>query len=337
MQGDVAAAFSLQLSIKCTSDKLIEHPKICLVPGRKKLENILFTKKLLGIFICVNVFVFLLLLLSGDVHPNPGPDTLSSSNATSHSQMSTSFSQNLSIIHLNIQSILPKMEILDVEMQSYDILIFTETWLTSKISNDDIMISNFNIPYRKDREVRQGGGVAIYTKIGIHSINRSELLYNSLEAICIEIKLQSHKFLLCGLYRPPNSGTEYWDLIDQSFDNMSTSNIKDLVILGDFNCDMLKNDLNNKMSQLILSYNFQQLIEEPTNYTEHSSSLIDLALVNNPRNVIYSDVISPFVPDLIRYHCPIIIVLKYRNPSKNTFKRHIWLYEKGDYNNIDAC
>ncbi|MEW8546207.1 MAG: reverse transcriptase family protein, partial [Candidatus Thiodiazotropha sp.] len=240
--------------------------------------------------------------------------------------------QNISIIHLNIQSILPKMGMLEVEMQNYDVLIFTETWLSPRISNDEIMITNFNCPYRKDRVDRQGGGVAIYTKIGIPSINRPELLYDNLEAICIEIKLQSHKILLCGLYRPPSTGTEYWDLIDASFDNMSTSSIKDLVIMGDFNCDMLKNDVPNKTSELMLSYNLQQVIEEPTHYTEHSASLIDLALVSNPSSIIYSDVTSPFVPDLIRYHCPIILILEFRKPSKTTFKRHIWLYDKGDYN-----
>ena len=112
---------------------------------------------------------------------------------------------------------------------------------------------------------------------------------------------------------------------------MSTPTIKDLVIMGDFQCDMLKNDASNKITQLALSYNLQQLIEEPTHYTEHSASLIDLALLSKPSNVIYSVVISPFIPDLIRYDCPIILVLKFQKPSKTTHKRHIWLYDKGDY------
>ena len=76
--------------------------------------------------------------------------------------MSTLISKNLNIIHFNIQSILPKIGLLEVEMQNYDILIFTETWLTSQVSDDDIMITNFNCPYRKDREGRQGGGVDIF-------------------------------------------------------------------------------------------------------------------------------------------------------------------------------
>ena len=60
-------------------------------------------------------------------------------------------------------------------------------------------------------------------------------------------------------------------------------------------------------------------------------SLIDLILVSKPNNVLYSDVTSPFIPDLVRYHCPTVLVLKYRKPPNQVYKRHIWLYDKGDY------
>ena len=53
-------------------------------------------------------------------------------------------------------------------MQSYDILVFTETGLSPQISNDDILITNFNRSYRKDHVGRQGGGVVIYTRVGIY-------------------------------------------------------------------------------------------------------------------------------------------------------------------------
>ena len=137
------------------------------------------------------------------MHPNPGPEPLSSSVSSTISNCSLSASLNLSIIHLNIQSLLPKISSLEVEMQSYDILIFTETWLSPRISNGDICIPNFNPPYRKDRLGRQGGGVAIYTRIRIPSIERQDLLYYDLEAICLEVILKSHKYLVCGVYRTP--------------------------------------------------------------------------------------------------------------------------------------
>ena len=68
------------------------------------------------------------------------------------------------------------------------------------------------------------------------------------------------------------------------------------------------------------------MIDEPTHYTEHSSSIIDLALVNKPENIVYSGVTSPFIPNLVRYHCPTV-----RRILSKTFRRHSWLYDKGDY------
>ena len=123
------------------------------------------------------------------------------------------------------------------------------------------------------------------------------------------------------MYRPPNGGSDYWDLIEQTFDNLCDSHITDLVILGDFNSDLLKPMHANRIQNLTNSYNLHQLIDEPTHYTENSSSLLDQAIVNKPENVVYSGVSSPFIPDLIRYHCPIIVTLKFiKNQSKNHLK-----------------
>lgn len=164
-----------------------------------------------------------------------------------------------------------------------------------------------------------------------YSIEHNNLIYGDLEALCIEISSKSHNFLLCGIYRPPNSGNDYWDLIENTFDNLNNSSINDLIILGDFNCDMSNLTPTNKISQLCLSYTLTQLIDEHTHFTEHSSSLIDLILVSKPQNVTYNGVSSPFVPDLIRYHCPSLICLNYIKYKQKSYKRHVWIYEKGDY------
>ena len=53
--------------------------------------------------------------------------------------------------------------------------------------------------------------------------------------------------------------------------------------------------------------------------------------MSKPNNILYSDVISPFIPDLIRYHCPTIYILKSIKPTNRCFKQNIWVYDKGDY------
>ena len=91
-------------------------------------------------------------------------------------------------------------------------------------------------------------------------------------------------------------------MFESTFDNMSNSSIQDRIIFGDFNCDVSTLRIN-KIANLASSYNLTQLIDEPTNYTEQSSSTIDLILVNKPANVLYSGVSSPFISGLVRYHC----------------------------------
>ncbi len=54
----------------------------------------------------------------------------------------------LSIMHLNIQSLRPKLDLLEIESQPFDILVFTETWLSSDVDNDDIRIPNFTRPFQ---------------------------------------------------------------------------------------------------------------------------------------------------------------------------------------------
>ena len=61
------------------------------------------------------------ILLSNDVHPNPGPENHSVA-MSSDSRNTSLFTHNLSIIQLNIQSLVPKLDVLEAEMQPYDVI-----------------------------------------------------------------------------------------------------------------------------------------------------------------------------------------------------------------------
>ncbi len=108
-------------------------------------------------------------------------------------------------MHLNIQSIKHKLDILEVEAQPYDILIFTETWLKPDTLNAELCIPNFNPPYRCDRLVKIGGGVAIYVRNSLLSKRRSDLDLNGIESVWIEVNTHQRKLLIGGIYRPPDS------------------------------------------------------------------------------------------------------------------------------------
>ena len=118
----------------------------------------------------------------------------------------------------------------------------------------------------------------IYVRDSIYCKRRNDLEVQGLEATWVEIRVKSKSLLVGGFYRPPNSNAAYFDLISESTDRAYNTNIIDIFILGDFNYNLAKINAN-KMTDLIQEYNLTQLINEPTHFTENSSSLIDLILV----------------------------------------------------------
>ena len=103
------------------------------------------------------------------------------------------------------------------------------------------------------------------------------------------------------LLQTPNSGDGCFTFINENVDMACSTDIRDIIVLGDFNINTL-NVNNNKIKELMQEYNMKQLISGPTNFTEHSSTLIDLMLVRNNNNILTSGVIDTFIPNQIRYH-----------------------------------
>ena len=298
--------------------------------------NIDFTKQCIFSLImmtCIAWFICLLIMLCGDVESNPGPfsvDSHSDSNSDSSSYSINNLTNHLSIMHLNIQSLIPKLDLIEGESMAYDVLVFSESWLKPEVSNDKICIGNFLPPFRTDRNNRPGGGVVIYVRDTFSCIRRTNLEIRGLEAVWVEILIESKKVLVGGFYRPPNTDAHYFNHIIESIDRAHNTDISDIIILGDFNYNMLS-DNYNKMKELTKTYNMKQLIAEPTYFTENSSSLIDLIIIRNNNNILTSGVADTFIPDQIRHYCPTVVLLKFLRPHCKTFKRKIWNNKLADY------
>lgn len=313
------------LQQNCETYKKIKHP-FSRIRGTY-CRNITFSRLcFISLLICVSLlWLFSLLLICGDKHPNPGPDPdIDFADEESDLSMCSleTLSNNLSIFHLNIQSIMPKLDLLKCETETYDILVLTESWLKPHIHDDSLHIENFNSPFRKDRCDRAGGGVAVYVRDSIVCKRRGDLEINDLEAVWVEVRVKSKVLLIGGFYRPPNSDNNYFNLILESLDRAYNTNIIDIIILGDLNYNMISGG-NNKISDLSQLFNLKQLITEATHFTEDSSSLIDIILARNPANILLSGVIDSFIPNQVRYHCPIIVLLKFTKQPIKAYKRQI--------------
>ena len=130
-------------------------------------KNIPFTRLLLLLFLFIIsvTYLFILLLISGDIKLNPGlysvDDSGSADTSDIHSTLSLDLlTYHLSILHINAQSILPKIDLVRGEDASYDILKYSESWLKSTI----MRIENCMSPFITDRNDRESGGLIAYVR-----------------------------------------------------------------------------------------------------------------------------------------------------------------------------
>ena len=64
---------------------------------------------------------------------------------------------------------------------------------------------------------------------------------------------------------------------------------------------MLSGHLSVKIKNLCEEFSLTQTINQPTHYTEHSSSILDIILTTNDNHHILSGVGDPFLTQEIRY------------------------------------
>ena len=89
------------------------------------------------------------------------------------------------------------------------------------------------------------------------------------------------------------------------------------------NTNYLDDSNKRKLSSVFGQYDLTQLIQEPTHFTENSSSLIDLVFTKNTNLVVLSGVGEAFLDQNIRYHCPVYAVFDLEKHKQPCYKRKI--------------
>ena len=193
------------------------------------------------------------------MHPNPGPsstlssDSLSSSSsnmsATIFSSLNTS--HNLSFVHYNVQSILPKLEILHAELIEFDVLAFTETCVSPKENTADLMLQIYSTPERKNRVDDRYGGVILYVREGLRYKRRDDLEIRGIESIWIEVANKNKRILFGVFYRPLNSDANYNLDIENALYLAVDTDIFYIVVTGDLNINVLNPLTSRKIDSVI--------------------------------------------------------------------------------------
>lgn len=130
--------------------------------------------------------------------------------------------------------------------------------------------------------------------------------HKSFESLFIKVSQPKLRNLLLGvIYRPPGQPLQ---MFNEEFDRLLaeiTLTKQEIIILGDFNIDLLKasqHPYTNLFLDTISSYNLLPAIERPTRITDSSHTLIDNITNLWPR-MVNSSITVKDIPD----HLPIVI------------------------------
>ena len=203
---------------------------------------------------------------------------------------------------INCRSIKNKLSELHylLNTSSIDILLLTETWLNRDMP-DSVLVPNgtYRI-FRHDRAIT-GGGVAILVKTDLSAkIVTLETVYEHLEIVAVDLKLDKVQYRVICFYRPPgmnDTDLQYFSDAVKCFQKL-TSTHEETVIVGDFNLPKIDwecycspdTPIYNVFMNFINNYGFYQHVFEPT----RDNNILDLVLSTSDSFISELEVSAPF-------------------------------------------
>ena len=262
--------------------------------------------------------------------------------------------KSLNIFHNNAQSIMRPgkldeyIAIFGSLKVPFDSMVFTETWLTNDNKNlctiDGYKPIHLIRPNGDDNIdfKEKGGGVSIFIKNGISYKERDDLtiLLPYMECLFIEMHINKKKYIIGGFYRVPDTNInlfieKYNDIVEQLKTNY------ELILVGDFNIDLLKDDTSKNNFMLCIQSNY--LIPVITNITriatkinnngiaETSETLIDNIFIKANTSHV-SGVIETHISDHFSIFTSIPLVIKETNHISEIKYRSINDYNQRKFN-----
>lgn len=231
----------------------------------------------------------------------------------------------LTVYYQNVRGIRTKTNELFLNLSScdYDIVVLTETWLHSTISNSEISTC-YNI-FRCDRSsatsnLVRGGGVLIAVKSSLSCRSVQVQDCENLEQAIVCIKLKCSSLYVCGIYLPPNSQTALYashsSAIQQLCENSSEQDM--IVVVGDFNLPRLTWERDDDINALLPSNASSEqeivLVEtmvasslhQVNTFRNSTGRILDLAFVSEPDDVELLEPPTPLLK-IDDHHKPLVL------------------------------
>ena len=222
---------------------------------------------------------------------------------------------------------------------SFDIIGITESRLKKNIPPQaNITLQGYNMEHCTTESTK--GGALLYISSKHNYKVRNDLkLYKPklLESVFIEILKPRKKNTIIGcVYRHPcMSVSEFNDTYLNSLLNKLSLENKSLIIMGDFNINLLNSDSDNDISDFLdqmLSNSLTPGITIPTRITPKSKTLID----NIFHNYVINDIISGNLTISISDHLAQFLIIPYQDTnikpkSTHVFKRNYSKFNQEDF------
>ena len=251
--------------------------------------------------------------------------------------------QNIQLYSFNARSIRNKT----VSLQSYlqtnpvDVISISETWLDDDFNSCELGLPDDYCIFRNDRANTRGGGVLISVRSYLLPQRLPDLETPDIEMVICEITLKKKmKWIVCSVYRPPNSKAEFFDKLETVVDSVQNLSRKyqGIVFVGDFNVNWKDENCRNRdrLLQIFETMNMTQCVTDVTRPQlddPSKGSIIDLVFVNRPElcqsiNVTSNCVISDHHAVLITFHTVTPQLPK-------SIIRKFLCYQKGDYEHLN--
>ena len=137
-----------------------------------------------------------------------------------------------------------------------DVFAVSETWLNFTWNDHELNIQGYQL-FRQERETTvaskaPGGGVAIYAKSTLHCRRMTFSNETHVEHICLQLRQHKDgpKMLFIVMYRPPNSTADFFDNLTKFVEDVYPQ-YHEIIVVGDFNIDMLHNKRNRLKTVLL--------------------------------------------------------------------------------------
>lgn len=209
-------------------------------------------------------------------------------------------------LHTNIRSLSKNFESLELFLHTYEnlyhVIVLTETF---NIVNVELFrLKGYSIYYNTGA-INKNDGVVVFVKNTLTHICNT-ISYSNLKILRLTLTVNKQKIGVTGIYRPPSYSVQ--DFFPYYTDYLSNHcNLKNEIIMGDFNINILQNnDVNEQYLNLMSEHAFLSYINDFTRIENNSKSCIDHIFIKtdiSPQNIlpiILHSKISDHFPQLLK-------------------------------------